>query len=50
MSSEEITVASWNTEWTPVPGGRGPRVRERLREVDADILVVTEGQRGLLPG
>lgn len=44
-----ITVATWNTEWSPVGGKRGPLVRARLRDFDADIMVVTEGQRGVLP-
>lgn len=49
MDSTEITVATWNTEWAPTAGRRGPHVRERLADASADILVVTEGSSGLLP-
>nr|WP_296777392.1 endonuclease/exonuclease/phosphatase family protein [Rhodococcus sp. (in: high G+C Gram-positive bacteria)] len=49
MEKHAITVATWNTQWSPVGGKRGPLVRGRLVDFDADILVVTEGQRGLLP-
>ena len=49
VNSTEITVATWNTEWAPSAGRRGPLVRARLADTAADILVVTEGRRGLLP-
>lgn len=42
-------MATWNIGWAPTTGKRGPLVQAKLREVDADLLVVTEGQRGLLP-
>ncbi len=49
VNSTEITVATWNTGWAPSAGRRGPLVRARLADTTADILVVTEGRRGLLP-
>ncbi len=35
--------------WATGSSARGRRVRNILREVDADLLIVTEGQRDLLP-
>ncbi|MGV9746385.1 hypothetical protein ACWDTG_15900 [Rhodococcus zopfii] len=49
MDSSELTVATWNTMWASGAGARAVRVLRRLREVDADPLVVTEGQRDRLP-
>lgn len=49
VDSTEFTVATWNTMWASGSNPRAVRVRSRLREVDADLLVVTEGQRDLLP-
>lgn len=49
MDDIELTVATWNTMWASGTGARAARVRHRLRAVDADLLVVTEGQRDLLP-
>lgn len=48
-STNVITVATWNTEWAVAEGKRGSVVRRRLADAAADILVVTEGRRGLLP-
>ncbi|MDS1114238.1 endonuclease/exonuclease/phosphatase family protein [Gordonia westfalica] len=45
----ELTVATWNIMWANGSSARGRRVRNILREVDADLLIVTEGQRDLLP-
>ncbi|MGJ0119796.1 endonuclease/exonuclease/phosphatase family protein [Williamsia sp. MIQD14] len=44
----EITVATWNTAWATVGSRRGQLIRQRLTDTDADVLVVTEGRRGLL--
>lgn len=49
VDSTEITVATWNTAWAPADGPRGSMVRQRLATTAADVLVVTEGRRGLLP-
>ncbi|CCW14415.1 hypothetical protein EBESD8_49840 [Rhodococcus aetherivorans] len=49
MDNTELAVATWNTMWASGSTSRAVRVRRRLREVDADLLVVTEGQRDLLP-
>lgn len=47
--SDSVTVATWNTEWSTPKSERGQRVSTVLRDVAADVLVVTEGNRGLLP-
>lgn len=44
-----ITLATWNTEWATPSSDRGPRIATILENVDADVLVVTEGVRELLP-
>ncbi|WP_287220869.1 endonuclease/exonuclease/phosphatase family protein [Rhodococcus sp. (in: high G+C Gram-positive bacteria)] len=49
MDDIELTVATWNTMWASGTGARAARVRHRLHAVDADLLIVTEGQRDLLP-
>ncbi|MFE2123543.1 endonuclease/exonuclease/phosphatase family protein [Rhodococcus aetherivorans] len=49
VDNTELTVATWNTIWASGSTSRAVRVRRRLRAVDADLLVVTEGQRDLLP-
>ena len=43
----EITLATWNVEWA-TPTTRGA-IRERIASWNADILVVTEGDHGVLP-
>jgi len=42
-----LTLATWNVEWA-APRKRGA-IRERIAAWDSDILVVTEGDHGLLP-
>ncbi|WP_308115459.1 MULTISPECIES: endonuclease/exonuclease/phosphatase family protein [unclassified Rhodococcus (in: high G+C Gram-positive bacteria)] len=49
VSTTRTTVATWNVEWATTRGRRGATVRDRLARLTADILVVTEGRRGLLP-
>ncbi|GAA1459334.1 endonuclease/exonuclease/phosphatase family protein [Williamsia maris] len=49
VGPDEITVGTWNTEWAPGKGIRATMVRERLAAANADVLVVTEGRRDLLP-
>ncbi|MFC7450726.1 endonuclease/exonuclease/phosphatase family protein [Rhodococcus daqingensis] len=49
MDARQITVAAWNAEWATGSSPRGIRVAARLRDVAADLMVVTEGSRDLLP-
>ncbi len=42
-----LVVATWNTEWAP--RGRREAVRERLALLDADVIVLTEGDAEVLP-
>ncbi|MGB0972317.1 MAG: endonuclease/exonuclease/phosphatase family protein [Mycobacterium sp.] len=44
-----ITVATWNTEWATPSSARGPRIAAVLAAAEADVVVVTEGVRELLP-
>jgi endonuclease/exonuclease/phosphatase family metal-dependent hydrolase len=44
-----ISIATWNTEWATPSSDRGRRVSSILQTVGADIAVVTEGVRELLP-
>ena len=45
--SDPITLATWNVEWaTPT---KHDAIRERIASWNADILVVTEGDHGVLP-
>ena len=44
-----FNVATWNTEWATLTTERGRRVATKLAALDADIIVVTEGARELLP-
>jgi endonuclease/exonuclease/phosphatase family metal-dependent hydrolase len=43
-----LTLATWNVEWA-TPRKRDA-IRDRIATWDADILVVTEGDHGVLPG
>lgn len=44
-----ISIATWNTEWATPGSERGRRISAVLQSAGADIVVVTEGARGLLP-
>lgn len=44
-----MRVATWNVQWAVPKSKKGSRVAAKLHDVDADVLVVTEGQLGLLP-
>lgn len=44
-----LNVATWNTQWATPGADRGSRVAETLESTGADIIVVTEGNRDLLP-
>lgn len=43
-----VSVATWNAEWA-TPGGRGSRISAVLNAAAADVVVLTEGVRELLP-
>lgn len=45
---DELTVVTWNVEWA-TPRRRRDAIRERLAALDADVIVLTEGDRGVLP-
>lgn len=44
-----VVVATWNAEWATPSSDRGARISAVLANAAADILVVTEGVRALLP-
>jgi hypothetical protein len=44
---DDLTVATWNVEWAP-PGKRDA-IRRRLASINADVIVLTEGDVGVLP-
>lgn len=44
-----ITVATWNAEWATMGSDRGARIASMLAHANANVLVVTEGVRALLP-
>ncbi|MFM8856254.1 MAG: endonuclease/exonuclease/phosphatase family protein [Actinomycetota bacterium] len=44
-----ISVMTWNTWWATPGGDRGQRISAILQTANADIAVVTEGVRELLP-
>lgn len=44
-----ISVATWNTEWRTPNSDAGRRIAAILATTGSDIIVVTEGVRGLLP-
>jgi endonuclease/exonuclease/phosphatase family metal-dependent hydrolase len=46
---EEITIATWNTEWITRRSGKFERALERISSLDADILVLTEVTLDLIP-
>ncbi len=45
----DIRVATWNTQWATPSSDRGPRIAAILDAAEFDVIVVTEGVRGLLP-
>jgi exonuclease III len=46
---EQIRVATWNVGWTSSGSRHFEQSRERIAELDADILVLTETTRSLVP-
>ena len=47
--SLSISVATWNAQWATPSNDRGLRVAAVLADTGADVIVVTEGVRALLP-
>lgn len=45
-----ITIATWNVAWTGRRSKHFAAVRERIRAMDADILVLTETMLDAVPG
>ena len=44
-----ITVSTWNAEWKTPASAAGPRIASILGATESDIIILTEGVRGLLP-
>jgi endonuclease/exonuclease/phosphatase (EEP) superfamily protein YafD len=44
-----IRLATWNTEWATPETKAGKRIKRVMEHVDADIFVLTEGCRELMP-
>lgn len=45
-----MRIGTWNTGWAVPGSARGVRVRTSIAVAECDILCVTEGSAGLLPG
>lgn len=46
---EKITIATWNAEWISRRSGKFERATDRINELRADVLVLTELNLDLLP-
>jgi len=44
-----VKVTTWNCEWASPTSSRGIAIKRILEEADSDVIVLTEGCRGLLP-
>lgn len=44
-----IRIATWNVEWATPRTAKGKRIAPLINDLNADIFVVTEGCRALLP-
>jgi len=44
-----VRIATWNIQWAGPRSRRAGPIVTRLEEIDADVLVITEGQLGLMP-
>jgi endonuclease/exonuclease/phosphatase family metal-dependent hydrolase len=44
-----IRVATWNVEWATPETKAGKRIQQIIEQIDADIFVLTEGCKELLP-
>ncbi len=47
---DPIRVATWNVSWTSTRSKHIEKSRERIAEIDADILVLTETTHTMVPG
>ena len=45
-----LRIGTWNTEWSAPKTVRGALVRNQLADAHCDILCISEGSAGLLPG
>ena len=46
----KVRLGTWNTQWAVPGSARGGRVSASLADPGCDVLCVTEGSAGLLPG
>ena len=44
-----IRVATWNVEWATPETKAGKRIQQIIKQIDADIFVLTEGCKDLMP-
>ena len=44
-----MKIATWNVEWATPRSSKGKRIQEILRSLEADVIVLTEGNEELLP-
>ena len=44
-----IRVATWNVEWATPETKAGRRIQQIINQIDADIIVLTEGCKELMP-
>ena len=44
-----IRLATWNVEWATPESKAGKRIQQIIKQIDADIFVLTEGCRELMP-
>jgi len=44
-----IRIATWNVEWATPETEAGKRIQQIINEIDADIFVLTEGCKELMP-
>ena len=44
-----IRLATWNVEWATPETKAGKRIQQIIKQIDADIFVLTEGCRELMP-
>lgn len=42
-------IGVWNVQWATPRSKRAPHIQKILRDLEADVLVVTEGVEGILP-
>lgn len=49
-NSSTVRIGTWNTEWARPTGPKGTLVKAALAAPGCDVLCVTEGVAGILPG